>query len=95
MAGQRANGSWDDQGWLISKKDAHIEENKLVADTDDVQKILDIYGPVEHLKGDTFLGHPRKNIPESEKPTPAQQRARRSNIHKAQAAVRRKTIARR
>ena len=39
-----------------------------------------------HVKGDIFEARPRRNIPEREKPTPAQQRARRTNIKKAQAA---------
>lgn len=33
-----------------------------------------------------FKGHPRKNIPEREKPTAAQKRALRENIRKAQEA---------
>lgn len=86
LAGRRSSGSWDDQAWLISKRDARVEGNKLVAKTDDAKEILDTYGPVTHVEGDIFQGHPRKNIPESEKPTPAQQKARRENIRKAQAA---------
>jgi hypothetical protein len=39
-------------------------------------------------QGDVFEANPRPNIPEREKPTPAQRRARRTNIKKAQAARR-------
>lgn len=86
LAGKRTSGSWDDQAWLISKQDAHIESGKLVADTGEARDILDTYGPVRHIEGDIFEGHPRRNVPESAKPTPAQQKARRENIRKAQAA---------
>jgi hypothetical protein len=86
LAGKRSSGSWNDQAWLISKQDAHVENVKLVGDTDEGRDILDTYGPVRHIEGDIFEGHPRKNVPESEKPTPAQQKAQRENIRKAQAA---------
>src|SRR5436189_64362 len=32
VAGKRSNGSWDDQKWLISKKDAHIKNELLMPD---------------------------------------------------------------
>src|SRR4030042_5626512 len=86
LAGKRSSGSWDDQAWLISKEDAHIDNRKLTADTSATRKILDIIGPVKHVKGDIFPGHPRRNVPEREKPTPAQRRAQMENIRKAQQA---------
>jgi hypothetical protein len=88
LSGKRSSGSWDDQAWLIDKDMAHIEGDTLVADTPDAQEVLDEIGPARHLKGDIFQGHPRKNVPEREKPTPAQQRAQMENIHKAQKAQR-------
>jgi hypothetical protein len=63
--------------------DGHIEHGKLVADTSEARKILDVVGPVRHVKGDIFQGHPRRNVPERKKPTPAQRRARMENIRKA------------
>lgn len=45
LAGKRSSGSWDDQAWLISKEDAHIEDRELVVDTPDAQEILDVVGP--------------------------------------------------
>jgi hypothetical protein len=86
LAGKRSSGSWDDQAWLISKKMAHMEGNKLVADTSDAKKILQEFGPAKHVDGDVFQGHARKNVPEREKPTPAQRRSRMNNIRKAQQA---------
>lgn len=86
LAGKRSSGSWDDQAWLISKDMAHLERDRLVADTPEAQEILDMIGPAKHVKGDIFQGHPRRNVPEREKPTPAQRRARRENIQKAQKA---------
>jgi hypothetical protein len=87
VAGKRQSGSWDTVKWLISKEDAHVEGGKLVPDTEEVRDVLAKLGsePV-HVKGDVFEAKPRRNVPEREKPTPAQQRARRANVKKAQAA---------
>ncbi|HYT90494.1 MAG TPA: hypothetical protein VEL76_17440 [Gemmataceae bacterium] len=87
VAGKRQSGSWGTVKWLISKEDAHITDGKLVADTEEVREVLAKLGskPV-HVKGNLFEAKPRRNVPEREKPTPAQQRARRANIKKAQAA---------
>ncbi len=86
LAGKRSSGSWDDQAWLISKKDAHVSGGKLVGVSSDAKRLLKIIGPAKHLKGDIFHGHPRKNVPEREKPTTAQRRAYTRNIVKAQKA---------
>lgn len=89
LAGKRGSGSWDTVKWLISKEDAHREGDRLVPDSDDARKVLDELGasPV-HVRGDRFKAKDRRNIPEREKPTPAQKRARTANIKKAQAARR-------
>jgi hypothetical protein len=87
LAGKRENGSWDDQKWLIEKKDAHISNGRLIGDTEDVRNVLEGLGsPPKHIEGDRFRAKPRRNVPEREKPTPAQKRARQRNIKKAQAA---------
>ncbi|HYK08762.1 MAG TPA: hypothetical protein VEW42_04670 [Candidatus Eisenbacteria bacterium] len=87
LAGKRQSGSWDTQAWLINKKSAHIQGDILVADSHDVQDLLDTLGskPV-HVKGDIFKAKDRPNIPEKEKPTLAQRKARLENIEKAQHA---------
>jgi hypothetical protein len=87
LAGKRASGSWDTQAWLISKADAHVAGGKLIPDTAKAREVIAKLGskPV-HVKGDVFEAKPRPNVPEREKPTPAQQRARRANVKKAQAA---------
>ena len=89
IAGRRGSGSWDTQKWLIGKSHAHRQGKRLVADTAAARKVLRSLGsrPV-HLGGDRFRAKPRRDVPESEKPTPAQRRARRRNIKKAQAARR-------
>jgi hypothetical protein len=89
VAGKRPSGSWDTQTWLVSKQDAHVEGGKLVPDTEDAREVIERLGsePV-HVKGDVFEAEDRPNVPEREKPTPAQQRARTANIKKAQAARR-------
>ena len=89
LAGKRSSGSWDTQVWLISKDDAHLEGDTLVADTDDARRLIEALGSrPEHVKGDIFKAKDRPNIPESRKPTQAQQRARSENIIKAQRARR-------
>jgi hypothetical protein len=91
LAGKRSNGSWATVTWLISKEDAHLQAGKLVADTAAARQLLAKLGskPV-HTQGDRFKAKDRPNVPERSKPTPAQRRARSSNIKKAQ-AVRHKT----
>ena len=87
VAGKRESGSWATTKWLISKEDAHVEDDKLVGDTKDAQDLLKKLGsaPV-HVSGDRFEAKARRNVPEGSKPTAAQTRARRQNIKKAQAA---------
>ncbi len=89
VAGQRPNGTWDTVKWLIGKEDAHIQDGILVADSKAAQKVFAELGskPVS-VKGDVFEARPPRNVPESEKPTAAQQLAQRENIKKAQSARR-------
>lgn len=87
LAGKRSSGSWDTQAWLINKQSAHIEGEKLIADTDDVRNLLDTLGSTpKHVKGDVFTATDRPNVLEKDKPTKAQKRARSENIEKAQQA---------
>lgn len=87
VAGRRSSGSWDTQKWLISKEHAHKRGDGLVADTDDAKQVLAQLGSKpKHVSADRFKAKPRSNVPEAQKPTPAQKRARRENIKKAQAA---------
>jgi hypothetical protein len=81
------SGSWATAKWLIGKEDAHVQDSKLIADTKDAKELIKQLGsqPV-HVIGDRFKARPRPDVPERAKPTPAQQRARRENIKKAQAA---------
>lgn len=61
---------------------------RLIPDSEGARKVLVQLGstPVR-LRGDRFRAKPRPNGgPERLQPTPAQQRARRENIKKAQAA---------
>ena len=86
VAGKRASGSWDDQAWLISKEQAHVEGNTLVPDSEDAREVLKTLGSKpEHVQGDRFAAKPRPNVPEQDKPTAAQLRAQQRNIKKAQA----------
>jgi hypothetical protein len=92
VAGKRSSGSWATAKWLISKEDAHVEDGELVGDTRDARDLIKKLGskPV-HVRGDRFEAKPRRNVPEGEKPTAAQQRARRQNIRKAQATRQKKS----
>jgi len=87
VAGKRGSGSWDTQAWLVNKQDAHIEGDHLIPDPEDARDLLAKLGSEPmHLKGDIFEAKDRPNVPEREKPTEAQQRARSANIKTAQAA---------
>ena len=89
LTGKRSSGSWDTQAWLISKDDAHIESDTIVADSDDARNLIETLGSKPtHVEGDVFEAKDRPNVPESKKPTEAQQRARLENIKKAQQARR-------
>ena len=87
VAGKRSSGSWDTVKWLISKDFAHVEDDKLVADHDDAKDLLEKLGSQpSHVRGDFFKAKPRPNVPEKDKPTEAQKKARKENIKKAQEA---------
>jgi hypothetical protein len=89
VAGQRESGSWATVKWLISKNDAHVSGGKLVGDTSDVRNLLKKLGSAPaHQKGDQFKAKDIPNVPEKNKPTAAQKKARSRNIKKAQAARR-------
>jgi hypothetical protein len=91
VAGKRSSGYWSTVKWLIGKEDAHIQDEKLIPDTKAAKDVIEKLGsqPV-HLVGDRFKARPGPNIPESNKPTPTQQQARRENIKKAQSAQRKR-----
>lgn len=85
LAGHRSSGSWDTVSWLVSKKNAHVKAGHLVITDPKARTVLkSIRGHIVHVKGDVFKAHPRKNVPESAKPTPAMRRAQKKNIKKAQ-----------
>lgn len=89
VSGKRGSGSWDTQKWLISKRHAHLEDGRLVPDSEDARNVLETLGSSPtHIGGDRFRAKPRPNVPESEKPTATQRRARQRNIKKAQVAKR-------
>jgi hypothetical protein len=70
-----------------------MEGDTLVADTEDARKLIETLGSKpKHVKGDVFEAKDRPNVPESEKPTEAQKRARVKNIKKAQQARRARTM---
>ena len=89
VAGKRQSESWETQAWLIGKQDAHVEGDKLIPDTADARNLLSKLGtePI-HLKGDIFEARDRPDIPESQRPTGAQQRRRMENIKETQAVSR-------
>ncbi len=91
LAGKRSSGSWDTVTWLVSKGGAKVVNGHLKITEVKAQSVLrQISGRIVHVKGDIFRAHPRKNIPESAKPTLAMRRAEAANIKKAQAARRKK-----
>ncbi len=55
LAGKRRSGTWATQAWLVSKGAAHVEGNRLIADSKDAKDLLSKLGsePVQE-KGDVF-----------------------------------------
>lgn len=87
LAGKRTSGSWDTQAWLISKQDAHLSGDTLIPDSEDARRLIDNLGTKpRRIMGDVFEAKDRPNVLERSKPSPAQLRARRENIKKAQRA---------
>jgi hypothetical protein len=87
LAGHRKSGSWATQAWLIEKNKAKVSGDTLIALDEDAQQVLDQLGsPPKHKEGDIFTAKPRPNVPEIDKPTLQQQRARSQNIQAAQQA---------
>lgn len=91
LAGRRANGTWGTQAWLIPKNQAHVSGRTLIGNTLKIKSIISKLGSKpKRIKADIFRAKPRRDIPESEKPTPAMRRAQRKNIKKAQATRKRR-----
>lgn len=87
VAGKRASGSWATVKWLVSKNDAHVEDGKLVGDTQEARDLIKrLRSRPTQIRGDRFQAKPRRNLSERSKPTATQSRARQQNIKKAQAA---------
>jgi len=85
VGGKRAGGGWSTVKWLVSKEDAHVEDGKLVGDTQEARDLIrKLRSRPVQIRGDRFQAKPRRNVPERSKPTAAQTRARRQNIRKAQ-----------
>jgi hypothetical protein len=92
LAGKRSSGSWDTHAWLISKSDAHLAGDTLVADNVDSRRLLESLGSKpRRVKGDIFEAKDTPNVPESLKPTEPQKKAWRENIKKAQQARKKST----
>ena len=91
LAGKRSSGSWDTVAWLVSKEDAKIRNCELIIKDIHLKTVLkNLRGPITRVKGDIFRAHPRANVPERLKPTPAMRRAQKINIKKAHMARLRK-----
>jgi hypothetical protein len=55
VAGLGDNDEWADHAWIVSKQDAHVEDQFLKADTKHAQQVLDITGPAHHVADDIFI----------------------------------------
>jgi hypothetical protein len=66
LAGQRADGSWDTQKWLIERSHAHIAKGELVADSAAADKVLASLGSVPiRVEGNRFKARPRRAVRKS------------------------------
>jgi hypothetical protein len=62
LSGKHLGGYWDDQAWLISKGDAHLAGDTLVADTTEARHVLEAFSPLVHVGGNIFKGRPRQDM---------------------------------
>jgi hypothetical protein len=62
VAGKKEGGSWATVKWLVGKDDAHIEDGRLVGDTQDAKDLLRrLRSRPVHLSGDRFEAKPRRS----------------------------------
>lgn len=60
VAGQRDDGSWETQTWLIGKELAHVEQGRLVPDAEAAREVLDdLEAAPEPIEGDRFRATPK------------------------------------
>lgn len=60
LAGKRESGSWDTHAWLISKNDAHVEQDRLVPDSDDARRVIATFrSEPKHKEKDIFFAKDR------------------------------------
>jgi hypothetical protein len=69
VAGKRPTGSWATIKWLVAKEDAHLEGEKLVADSPAARSLIARLGskPV-HTYGDRFSAKPNAKSKRANKP---------------------------
>jgi hypothetical protein len=81
VAGQRPSGYWSTVKWMIDKNEAHVQDNKLVADTPAAKEVIEQLGsePVRML-GDLFKARPRPNFQGNVKSTPTRTKPRTENV---------------
>jgi hypothetical protein len=87
VAGKRPTGSWATIKWLVAKEDAHLEGEKLVADTAAARSLIKKLGstPV-HTYDDRFSAKPTPRASEAAKTRSGKPRASREPAKKASAA---------
>lgn len=66
LAGKRDNGSWATHAWFLSKKDAHVVNDRLVGDTVKAKNLIRSLGRVpERIDGDIFRSRDRPRAKEN------------------------------
>lgn len=83
VAGQRANQTWADQELRISKECAHVENHRLVPDTEEARSCLSRLSGIEHVGGDVFRASMPQEAGETKSPPQAAQAATQENIRQA------------
>jgi hypothetical protein len=64
VAGKRMSGLWDTQAWLISQREAHIENRRLVPDTQFARYVVrSLASEPRWVKSNIFRARDRFKIP--------------------------------
>ena len=59
VGGKRAGGGWSTVKWLVSKEDAHVEDGKLVGDTQEAKDLIrKLRSRPTQIRGDRFQAKP-------------------------------------
>jgi hypothetical protein len=84
LTGRRQDGSWDTQAWLISKQDAHVEDDRLITDTKEARELVkQLEADLKYVRENVFEAKSFRNVPQKVGTRAKKHDVRRENIRDA------------